>query len=169
MTGTFSNYHCPRWEELPTLALYMDQVLIVIQEAVGSLMPEDGSTATATMINNYVKMKAIPPTEKKKYNREHIARLIMITILKRVLSVSEIIFVMEQINGPEGFGKGYNDFCQKLEEGLCGWQNKEGRTAEELTVLSAAVYALAGKLAFEDEMRRIKGSDIKDSGEVGDK
>ena len=30
-------FHCPRWEELPQLALYMDQVLLVLSTAFAPL------------------------------------------------------------------------------------------------------------------------------------
>lgn len=142
----FGRYHCPRWEELPDLALYMDQVLIVVEGAVRPLFPEDPVVVTATMVNNYVKHRVLAASEKKKYRREHLARLITISILKRVLSVAEIRFVFAQLESGEEGGAGYNLFCAQLESRLRG-------SGEDVPgcnpILALAVDALAGKLLFE--------------------
>ena len=45
-------YHCPRWQELPSLGLYMDQVLQVLGEATAPLRPAGEPACTATRINN---------------------------------------------------------------------------------------------------------------------
>ena len=55
-------YHCPRYEELPHIALYKDQVVSVLNEAVSPFYPHGETPVTATMVNNYVKMK---PSGKK--------------------------------------------------------------------------------------------------------
>ena len=53
-------FHCPRWEELPQLALYMDQVLLVLSTAFAPLSAGQ-PPVTASMINNYVKLKPTAP------------------------------------------------------------------------------------------------------------
>ena len=83
-------YHCPRYEELPHIALYKDQVVSVLNEAVSPFYPHGETPVTATMVNNYVKMKLLSPPEKKKYSTEQIACLYVIFLLKQVLSISEI-------------------------------------------------------------------------------
>ena len=70
--------HCPRWDELPRLALYMDQVCIAVGDALGPFLPCQEYALTATMVNNYVKQRLITPPEKKKYSPLHVSRLIMI-------------------------------------------------------------------------------------------
>ena len=42
------------------------------------------------MINNYVKLKVLPPPVKKRYTRDHLCQLILICLLKQVLSLPEI-------------------------------------------------------------------------------
>ena len=81
-------YHCPRYEELPHIALYKDQVVSVLNEAVSPFYPHGETPVTATMVNNYVKMKLLSPPEKKKYSTEQIACLYVIFLLKQVLSIS---------------------------------------------------------------------------------
>lgn len=58
-------YHCPRWQELPSLGLYMDQVLQVLGEATAPLRPAGEPACTATMINNYVKLKVLAAVGKE--------------------------------------------------------------------------------------------------------
>ena len=140
----FENFHCPRWEELPDLGLYMDQVLIVTEGALRPLFPHDPVILTSTMVNNYVKQQVLAPSEKKKYRREHLAALIAITVLKRVLSVAEIGCVLDRMGGaPEG----YDLFCAQLECRLRG----EPGVADCDPILAAAVDAVAGKLVFESK------------------
>lgn len=87
---TLAEYHCPRYEELPHIALYKDQVVSVLNEAVGPFYPQGETPVTATMVNNYVKMKLLAPPEKKKYSTGQIAYLYVIFLLKQVLSIGEI-------------------------------------------------------------------------------
>ena len=85
-------YHLPSWNELPTLELYMDQVIILLTGYLGFIPMEDKEEKliTASIINNYVRMKVIPPPVKKKYSRIHIAYLLMICVLKQSLNISEV-------------------------------------------------------------------------------
>lgn len=153
----FAHYHCPRWEELPDLALYMDQVLIVVEGAVGPLFPNDPAVVTATMVNNYVKQRVLPASEKKKYRREHLAGLITISILKRVLTVAEIGFVFSQLEGKWDVREGYDLFCAQLE---CRLRGEAGR--EDCgPILSSAVDAVAGKLIFEAKCDAVRNGETE--------
>lgn len=141
----FEGFHCPRWRELPDLGLYMDQVLLVVEGALRPLFPNDPVVLTSTMVNNYVKQQVLTPSEKKKYGREHLAVLIAITVLKRVLSVAEIRAVLERLTRTSQPDRGYDRFCALLE---CRLADREG--GEECDpLLAAAVDAVAGKLRFE--------------------
>ncbi len=142
------SFHCPRWDELPALSLYMDQVLIIIQDAVAPVLSDSETSATATMINNYVKIKLIAPSEKKKYSRDHIARLIMITLLKRVLSMSELDVLLRF----DDTGEVYDRFCESLESHLSAAFYSEHDKPDDSScspLMSAAIQTLACKLRFE--------------------
>ena len=58
-TTDLQHFHCPRYEELPSLALYMDQVLILVNEITAPLRGATDPVCTATMVNNYVKLKLL--------------------------------------------------------------------------------------------------------------
>lgn len=85
------HYRLPTWEQIPTLGLYMDQVLTLLSRYLPFCQKEkEEQIITTSAINNYVRMKLMPAPEKKKYNRIHIAYLIMICALKQSLTMSEI-------------------------------------------------------------------------------
>ena len=87
-------YQLPTWEQIPTLGLYMDQVLTLLSRYLPFLpkkeKEKEEQIITTSAINNYVRMKLMPAPEKKKYHRVHIAYLIMICALKQSLTMSEI-------------------------------------------------------------------------------
>ncbi len=86
------SFHLPTWEELPDLELYMDQVVSLVIRYVNlqpNSAPKD-SMLTASAVNNYVRLKLIPPPVKKRYSRIHLAYLIVICCLKGSMSLSSI-------------------------------------------------------------------------------
>ena len=84
-------FDLPDWDELPQLDLYMDQVILLLKRYLAPLGRSGEEKAiTASIINNYVRMKVMPPPVKKKYSRAHIAYLVIICALKQSLSISQI-------------------------------------------------------------------------------
>lgn len=82
----------PTWDELPEFELYMDQVIVLLGQylKIYALDANDDKFITASMINNYVKLKIMPAPIKKKYNKIHLAYLIIICSLKQTLSMAII-------------------------------------------------------------------------------
>ena len=78
----------PDWERLPDLGLYMDQVVTLIERVFETPLPK-GET-TRSMVNNYVKSGLVPRPVGKKYDRDHLARLLMVCVLKQALSMEGI-------------------------------------------------------------------------------
>ena len=84
-------FRCPRWEQLPGIALYMDQVTGYLNEVFAPLCPPgEEKLLTKAMVNNYVKQKVMEPPTNKKYGRTHVAQLLVICALKQVLSIQEV-------------------------------------------------------------------------------
>lgn len=82
-------FSLPEWDQLPALELYMDQVILLLRQYLAPLHHgQEDKAITASIINNYVRMKIMPPPVKKKYSRVHLASLIMICVLKQSLSIS---------------------------------------------------------------------------------
>ena len=52
----------PDWEGLPQLELYMDQIIILLTEYLAPVSRgQEDRAITASIINNYVRMKIVPP------------------------------------------------------------------------------------------------------------
>ena len=107
-------------EDIPNIGLYMDQVTTFMDEQLEACKRyEDDKILTKTMINNYTKNKLLPPSNKKKYSREHIFLLIMIYYLKSILSISDIQSLLEPLSEryfPENTENGLSlsDIYQKI-------------------------------------------------------
>ena len=112
-------YHCPRWKELPDVELYVDQVVSYVERHLSPLdISSEGKLITSSMINNYVKMKLIPPPDKRKYRPGHLARLMVICLLKRDFSISELRDMMALTLKRFDRHDAYDFFCDELERSL---------------------------------------------------
>ncbi|MDR3589612.1 MAG: DUF1836 domain-containing protein [Negativicutes bacterium] len=88
----------PDVSDIPCLDLYIDQLLIYLNSKIGHLERTNGSTPfSRTMINNYVRDGIIKPPVNKKYNKEHVLSLILISYLKNILSMSDIAILLKPI------------------------------------------------------------------------
>ncbi len=106
-----------QWEQLPDFALYMDQVLSYMDRQV--IRFDDGDTLTAAMVNNYTKTNLVPRAEGKKYNREHLAYLTAICVMKRVMSTKDMdLLIREELHGDRSVEDGYATFCASLDKAL---------------------------------------------------
>ena len=90
MSATLRKFRLPTWEEFPDIELYMDQMTLLINRYLAIGDGGEEKAVTASMINNYVKMRIMPPPVKKKYSREHLAYLVVICSLKDALGISAI-------------------------------------------------------------------------------
>lgn len=78
-------------EDIPNIELYMDQVTTFMEKELhGNKRYAEDKIMTKTMINNYSKNGLLPPSNKKKYSKEHIILLIYIYYLKNLLSIQDI-------------------------------------------------------------------------------
>ena len=113
------NFHCPRYNELPNIDLYMEQVIKYIDDNLKTLYCyDDEKVLTSAMVNNYVKQKIVEAPNKKHYTKDHLAYLILVCILKKVISLPEICKLLNmQIESyplPEAY-----DYCvTELENAL---------------------------------------------------
>ena len=80
----------PRWNELPDIELYMDQVIALMGKYMQGIAGGEEKLLTPSMVNNYVKMGLMPAPVKKKYSRSHLAHLIIICVMKRVMPMTII-------------------------------------------------------------------------------
>ena len=104
------------WNQLPEFAVYCDQLLQIVTDELHFMQNSDEKLITKSMVNNYVKWDMIPKPEKKKYEKLHIAFLIVITILKQVLPISSIKTGIESQIELHGQEKAYDSFCEACEK-----------------------------------------------------
>ena len=147
--------HIPRWNELPEIDLYLDQVVNYLEKYLGQYtVNKEDKIITKTMINNYVKIGIMPAPIKKKYSREHMAYLIVICVLKQVFSISDIGKLISLTIQYFELSKAYNRFCANLEVSIKNvFTRKEFPNVEKMTeeqyLLKNVVQAVADKLYVE--------------------
>ncbi|MDX5322183.1 MAG: DUF1836 domain-containing protein [Exiguobacterium sp.] len=90
---------------LPTIDLYMDQVIQLFEQHYGKMKRDETETIlTKTMINNYAKGKLFHPVKNKKYTNEHLMLLSLIYEMKGLLSINDIKETLRPLNeSDEGF------------------------------------------------------------------
>ena len=86
-------------EDIPSIELYMDQITTFMESKLsGNKRNSDDKILTKTMINNYSKNDLLPPSNKKKYSKDHIILLIYIYYLKNFLSINDIQNLLKPLN-----------------------------------------------------------------------
>jgi len=106
----------PKWSELPTIDLYLDQVLLYVNQLDSSSIVDDDKGLTAAMINNYVKNGHLDKQIKKKYSRRQLARLIVITCLKNVFAIQEISKTISSLTKDGDSEAMYDNFVMCMNE-----------------------------------------------------
>ena len=76
------------WEELPDIALYMDQLVSYMPRQL--IRFDQGAPLTSAMVNNYIKDGLVPRAEGKRYGPIHLGYLTAVVALKQILSVRDI-------------------------------------------------------------------------------
>lgn len=146
----------PRYNELPQLELYMDQVLLLLEQAMQPLSPQaepdlprrkkQGERAvTASMINNYVKQGLIEPPRKKRYTRQQVAGLLLVCLLKNLLPIADIKLLLQQAE-QQDFAVFYDCFCAQLEAYL-------GQPDIQADLPQAAAQAVAQKFYLQRRLQ----------------
>ena len=106
-----TQFRLPRFEELPDLDIYMDQVLQLLNRYTSPIIQTD---MTKTMINNYVKKGVVSAPVKKKYTKEHLAHLIVVSFLKLVYSMDDITLLISYQMHSCDINRAYNYFCEEF-------------------------------------------------------
>ena len=165
--------HIPTWEELPSLNLYMDQLIFILSEIFEPYFDDVPKIINKAIINNYVKLGFIPAPIKKKYSKEHIAYLVVVCSLKQVMPISAISALVKSQTENIPLSEFYNSFCKDRKKALLAALGeaeiaigdpeypKTAQTALSLA-LSAQAYSIvsasvAKSLIPEDETKPKKG------------
>ncbi len=149
-------FHLPRWDEIPNIDLYIDQVVSFLENHLSNYIKndiekKDDKIITKAMINNYVKHEVIKPPINKKYNREHIAYLFVIFILKQNYSIGEINKLITLALDTSSTQDAYNRFCSEVEKAIKitftkNHYNNNDNLSKEQYILRNVVQSFANKL-----------------------
>lgn len=106
-----------QWEELPDLALYMDQIISYMSRQL--IHFDQGEGLTSAMVNNYIKDGLVPRADGKRYGPVHLGYLTAVCALKKVLPVRDIGALLSagQQTGKDNETL-YNYFCAALDRAL---------------------------------------------------
>lgn len=154
------------WQSLPDLELYMDQVLTLLARELESFSAEDDKSLTSNMINNYVKDGVLPRPEKKKYNREHFSRLIMLCQLKNVLTIPEVDTLLQSLQADGSARECFDRFMElrasafaSLQEELSLPEDADSHTQMDIALqlaIKANLYRWAAANLIAEEAKRQK-------------
>lgn len=152
LKSKLENVRPVEWDDFPDINLYKDQVVAYLKRQLIGL-DEDGQL-TPAMISNYVKDKLLPKAQGKKYNRNHLALLTKICLLKQVLTVKDINLLLNEDNKKKSVEESYASFVESLDQCLLESARKlESSLAEEDIVDLAfrfAIESYSAKLVCEN-------------------
>lgn len=135
------------YEKLPDIDLYMDQMITYLERQLNTFaLSSLDKQITSSMINNYVKGDCIPSPLAKKYNKEHIALILQICLLKKAINISDIKQILDSNYQNADFMETYNDFANKATETL---HQISHETAEKLAEIETNNQNELLKLALE--------------------
>lgn len=137
----------PTYDQIPNVGLYLEQVTKYLNDY---LEPLGCPPLTGSMISNYVKKGLVRNPVKKQYDREHIARLMVVAVAKTVLSLEEVQQLLN--THPEGQA-GYDIFCVALSELLEAVFACHAVPAMGGSLLEDALTAVACKLFLDKRFR----------------
>lgn len=109
---SLKDFRLPRYNEIPTVGLYLEQATKYIGEY---LAPLGEYTLTPSMISNYVKKGLIANPVKKQYGREQIAYLFFIAMAKSVLSLDALTGFIKLQQRTYPLPKAYDYYCDQFE------------------------------------------------------
>lgn len=173
-----TDYHLPEWDSIPDFGLYMDQVIVLLEQYLSFIPTPAGAKehiVTSATINNYVRLKIMPAPVKRKYHRVHIAYLVMILTMKQSLSISDVQKVIPPMDSSEdevlSVYEDYSEkfrrlalfFNQQVQSAAEGVRSREQSSdnAVELLVIESALIAGFSKILAE-KLIRLCGADTED-------
>lgn len=169
----------PNWNNMPDIDLYMDQVMTYLERELKPLkIKEEDKILTNSMINNYVKGNLLPPPVHKKYSKEHLSRLFIISSIKQILSISNIEELLSSDKAIDNdlyelFTKEHknalSDELQKLNSLLSNLENSnddELVNSLKMYVIHLAIHAEAQKIIADKLIHVIEEKKLEELSEI---
>ena len=116
MADPVRGFRLPRYAEIPTMGLYLEQTIKYINT---HLAPLGCLELTGSMVSNYVKKGLIPAPVKKLYYPEQISYLFFVAIAKNLMSMENIDLLISIQRSSYTLPVAYDYMAQELENQLC--------------------------------------------------
>ena len=159
IAASVRNFRLPRYEEIPTVGLYLEQTTKYIAEY---LNPIQEGALTASMISNYVKKHLIANPVKKQYSREQIAYLFFIAVAKSVLSLDALTNFIRVQQKTYDIQRAYDYFAAEFENVLLytfelkdTMDNVGEDDTDEKRLLYSCIVAVTQKIYLERSLQAI--------------
>lgn len=153
ITNSFQDFRFPKYNEIPDVGLFLEQVSKYI---TGCVEPLGNVTITGSMISNYVKKGLVDNPIKKQYYRDQIAYLLFISVAKNVLSLEDIQLFIQVQKSTHDAKTAYEYFCNEFESillyagGMAGEITAIGEDAtDEKAMLRNTVIAAVHKVYLD--------------------
>lgn len=165
LISDISDFRMPRYNEIPNVGLYLEQTSKYISEV---LAPIFDNAITGSMISNYVKKGLVSNPIKKQYDREQIAYLICIAIMKNALSMDNIKLAIDIQKNSYSCIDAYNYFAEELENlvlfvfGLNDELKDTGvESSDEKRMLRNIIITIAHKIYLDKYFNLITEKNLK--------
>lgn len=156
-----------KWELIPDIPLYMDQLKLYMMRQLIDLSEEDN--LTSSMINNYSKMGILPRSQGKKYTKDHIAYLTDICLLKQVIQVKEVDSLIKAGTDERDIKDLYDITLSFLDEELSSVADELPKSNQKkdiaMSALQLAISSYTRQLACKELIKLLNEPDTIDSSE----
>ena len=115
MAESVRGLRLPRYAEIPTVGLYLEQTIKYINSY---LAPLGCLELTGSMVSNYVKKGLIPAPVKKQYYPEQISYLFFVALAKNLTSMENIDLLISVQRATYTLPVAYDYMCGELENML---------------------------------------------------
>ena len=130
MAESVRGLRLPRYAEIPTVGLYLEQTIKYINSY---LAPLGCLELTGSMVSNYVKKGLIPAPVKKQYFPEQISYLFFVALAKNLTSMENIDLLISVQRATYTLPVAYDYMCGELENMLfyfCGLKDRPEEVGE---------------------------------------
>ena len=163
MAGSIRGFRLPRYAEIPTVGLYLEQTIKYIN---AFLAPLGCLELTGSMVSNYVKKGLIPAPVKKQYYPEQISYLFFVALAKNLTSMENIDLLISVQRETYTLPVAYDYMCGELENmlfyffGLKDTPEEVGETeSDEKNLLRGLIMSAANVIYLNNYIEYVRKLD----------
>ncbi len=172
-----SEYSTENWNQFPGIDLYMDQVVTYLERLLKLFDTEDsGKVITSSMVNNYVKEGYLKRPVNKKYDREHLVTLYILSMLKPILPIPLIAGSLSSFNNEQQYQSFFEELTRLQDDAFSKISSMLSTALEQLNEedYETTLRLFALQLTSEANARKIAAEKIllalnKETGKNADK